>query len=83
MLYGPVHQVLSAVQVIGVSTFEEDICITRIGPMIETLKSVCIIEVSAFQGCPQSKVPLHGQAKTTACMSYDANPLFKMFVSFN
>ena len=74
------HQVLSAVQIIGVSTFEEDVCIARKGPMIGTLNSVRIIEVSAFQGCPQGRVPLHGQTKTTACMSYDANPLFKMFV---
>ena len=47
VLHGPVHQVLSAVQIIGVSTFEEDVCITRIEPVVGTLKSVCILEVSA------------------------------------
>ena len=80
VLHGPVLQVLSAVQIIGVSTLEEDVCIARIEPVVGTLKSVCIIEVSAFQGCPQGRVPLHGQTKTTAGMLYDANPLFKMFV---
>ena len=58
-LYGAVHRVLSAIRNNGVSTFQGEAYTDRIGPIIGTLESVCIIEVSAFQGCPQGEVPLY------------------------
>ena len=59
VLYGPVHQVLSAVRINRESTFQGDVCIARIGPLVGTSKSIRIIKVFAFQGCPQGGVPLY------------------------
>ena len=41
------------------SAFQEEADTDRIGPMVGTLESISIIEVSAFQGCPQSRVSLY------------------------
>ena len=57
-LYRALHRALSAIQNNGVSTFQEEIYTGRIGPIVGTLESVRIIDVSAFQGCPQGRVPL-------------------------
>ena len=59
MLFRAVHKALSAIQNNGVSAFQREVYTGRIGPMIGTLESVCIVEVSAFQGCPQCGVPLY------------------------
>ena len=53
------HKALSAIQNNGVSAFQREVSTGRIGPIIGTLESVCIIEVSAFQGCPQDRIPLY------------------------
>ena len=53
-LYRAVRRALSAIRNNGVSTFQGGVYTGRIG----TLESVRIIEVSAFQGCPQGGVPL-------------------------
>ena len=57
-LYRVVHRALSAIQNNGVSAFQGKVYTGRIGPIAGTLKSVRIIEVSAFQGCRQGGVPL-------------------------
>ena len=57
-LYRVVHRALSAIRNNGVSAFQGEVYTGRIGPIVGTLESVCIIEVSAFQGCPQGGVPL-------------------------
>ena len=54
-LYSAVHRVLNN----GVSAFEGELYTGSIGPIVGTLESVCIIEVSAFQVCPQGGVPLY------------------------
>ena len=36
-----------------------ELYIARIGPIFRTFTSVHIIEASAFQGCPQGRVPLY------------------------
>ena len=59
MLYRLVHQLLSAIQINRVYAFQGDVCITRIGLIVGTLKSVRVIEVSSFQGCPQGGVSLY------------------------
>ena len=43
----------------GVSAFQGEVYTGRIGPIVGALESVRIIEVSAFQGCPQGGVPLY------------------------
>ena len=47
-LYRAVHRALSVIQSNGVSTFQGEVYTGRIGPVIGTLESVLIIEVSAF-----------------------------------
>ena len=54
--YRSVHRALSAIRNNGVSTFQGEVYTGRIGPIVETL--VRIIEVSAFQRCPQGGVQL-------------------------
>ena len=54
-----VHRALSAIRNNGVSAFQGEVYTSRIGPIVGTLESVRIIEVSAFQGCPQGGVPLY------------------------
>ena len=58
-LYRAVHRALSAIRNNEVSTFQRDVYTGRIGPIVGTLECVCIIEVSAFQGCLQGGVPLY------------------------
>ena len=58
-LYRAVHRALSVIQNNGVSAFQGEVYTGRIGPIFRTLKSVHIIEMSAFQGCPQGGVPLY------------------------
>ena len=58
-LYRAVHRVLSTIRNNGVPAFQGEVYTGRIGPIVGTLESVCIIEVSTFQGCPQSRVPLY------------------------
>ena len=41
------------------SAFQGDVYTGRIVPIVGTLEIVRIIEVSAFQGCPQGEVPLY------------------------
>ena len=57
------HRALSAIQNNRVSTFQGEVYIGTIGPIVGTLESVQIIEVSAFQGCPQGRVPLYRGTK--------------------
>ena len=57
--YRAVHRVLSAIRYNGVSAFLGEVYTSRIGPIVGDLESVHIIEVSAFQGCPQGRVPLY------------------------
>ena len=52
-LHRAVHRALSGIRNNRMSTFQG-----RIGPIVGTVESVCIIEVSAFQGCLQGRVPL-------------------------
>ena len=52
-LFRAMHRVLSAIRNNGVSAFQGEVYTGRIGPIIGTLESVRIIEVSAFQGCLQ------------------------------
>ena len=59
VLYRAVHRALSAIRNNGVSAFQGEVYTGRIGPIVGTLESVRIIEVSAFQGCPQGRVPLY------------------------
>ena len=42
MLYRPVHQVLSVIQIKGVSAFQGDVCIFRIELIVGNLKSACL-----------------------------------------
>ena len=58
-LYRAVHRALSAIRDNRVSAFQGEAYTGRIGPIVGTLESVRIIEVSAFQGCPQGGVPLY------------------------
>ena len=58
-LYRAVHRALSTIQNNGVAAFQGEVYTGRIGPIVGTLESVRIIEVSAFQGCPQGGVPLY------------------------
>ena len=58
-LYRAVRRALSAIRNNGVSAFQGEVYTGRIGPIIGTLESVRIIEMSAFQGCPQGGVPLY------------------------
>ena len=58
-LYRAVHRAQSAIRNNGVSAFQGGVYTGRIGSSLGLLESVCIIEVSAFQGCPQSAVPLY------------------------
>ena len=53
------HQALSAIRINGVSAFQGEVYINRIGPIVGTFESVRIIEAYAFQGCPQGGVPLY------------------------
>ena len=48
LLYRPVHQALPAIQINRVSTFQGEVYIARIGPIVRN--SVHIIEMSAFKG---------------------------------
>ena len=57
-LYRVVHRALSAIRNNGVAAFQGEVYTGRIGPIVGTLESVRIIEVSAFRGCPQGEVPL-------------------------
>ena len=57
-LYRAAHRALSAIRNNSVSAFQEEVYTDRIGPIVGTLESVRIIEVSTFQGCPQGGVPL-------------------------
>ena len=57
-LYRMVCKALSAKPNNGVSAFQGEVYTGRIGPIVGTLESVRIIELSAFQGCPQGGVPL-------------------------
>ena len=57
-LYRAVHRTLSAIWNNGVSAFQREVYTGSIGPIVGTSESVCIIEVSVFQGCPQGGVPL-------------------------
>ena len=58
-LYRAVHRALSAIRNNGVSAFQGEVYTGRIGPIVGTLESVRIIEVSAFQRRPQGGVPLY------------------------
>ena len=58
-LYRAVQRALSAIRNNGVSASQGEVYTGRIGPINGTLESVCIIEVSAFQECPQGGVPLY------------------------
>ena len=58
-LYTAVHRALSGIRNNGVSAFQGEFYTGRIGPIVGTLECVRIIEVSAFQGCPQGGVPLY------------------------
>ena len=58
-LHRVVHRALSAIQNNGVAAFQGEFYTGRIGPIVGTLESVRIIEVSDFQGCPQGGVPLY------------------------
>ena len=58
-LYRVVHRALSAIGNNRVSAFQGEVYTGRIGPIVGTLESVRIIEVSAFQGCLQGGVPLY------------------------
>ena len=49
-LYRAVHRALSAIRNNGVSAFQGEAYTGRIGPIVGTLESVRIIEVSAFSG---------------------------------
>ena len=49
-LYRAVHRALSVIRNNGVSVFQGEVYTGRIGPIVGTLESVRIIEVSAFQG---------------------------------
>ena len=49
-LYRAVHRALSTIWNNGVSAFQGEVYTGRIGPIVETLDSVCIIEVSARRG---------------------------------
>ena len=57
--YRSVHRALSAIRNNGVSTFQGEVYTGRIGPIVGTWEIVRIIEVPAFQGCPQGGVPLY------------------------
>ena len=58
-LYKAVHRALSTIRNNRVSTFQGEVYTGRIGPIVGTLESVRIIEVSTFQGCPRGGVPLY------------------------
>ena len=64
-LYRAVHRTLSAIRNNGVSAFQGELHTGSMGPIVGTLESVLIIEVSAFQGCPQGGVPLYSHAALT------------------
>ena len=55
------HRALSAIRNNGVYAFQGELYTGSIGPIVGTLESVRIIEVSAFQRCPQGGVPLYVQ----------------------
>ena len=55
VLYRLVHQSLSAIWINGMPAFQGKVYITRIGPIVWTSESVCIIVV-LFQGCLQGGV---------------------------
>ena len=57
-LYRAVHTVLSVIRNNRVSAIQGEHYTGNIGPIVGTLESVCIIEVSAFQGCLYSTVLL-------------------------
>ena len=54
-----VHRALSAIRNNGVSVIQWEHYTGSIRPIVGALESVRIIEVSAFQGCPQGGVPLY------------------------
>ena len=58
-LYRAVHRALSVIRNNGVSAFQGEVYTGRVGPIVGTLERVCIIKLSAFQGCPQGGVPLY------------------------
>ena len=58
-LHRAVHRAMSVIRNNGVSAFQGEVYTGRIGPIVGTLERVRIIELSAFQGCPQSGVPLY------------------------
>ena len=57
-LYRAVHRTLSAIRNNGVSAIQGEHYSGNIGPIVGTLESVRIIEVSTFQGCLQGGIPL-------------------------
>ena len=57
--YRAVRRALSTIRNNGVSAFQGEVYINRIGPIVGTFESVRIIEAYAFQGCPQGGVPLY------------------------
>ena len=54
-----VRRALSAIRNNGVSAFQGEVYTGRIGPIVGTLESVRVIEMSTFQECPQGGVPLY------------------------
>lgn len=50
---------MRSVLLIGVSTFQGDVYIDKIGQVIRTFKNVRMIEVTAFQVYPQGRVLLY------------------------
>ena len=54
-LYRAIHRALSGIRNNGVPAFQGEIYTGRMGPIVGTLESVPIIEVSAFQGCSQGR----------------------------
>ena len=54
-----VCRALSAIWNNRVSAFQGEVYTGRLGPIVGTLESVRIIEMSTFQGCPQGGVPLY------------------------
>ena len=61
------HRALSTIRNNGVYAFQGELYTGSIGPIVGTLESVRIIEVSAFQGCPQGGVPLYVIICTYEC----------------
>ena len=75
-LYRAVHRALSVIRHNGVSAFQGDAYTGRIGPIVGTLESVRIIEVSAFQGCPQGGIPLYVERSSSLAFNCSLLPSF-------